>query len=108
MLQGDATALEQESGRFTGAVCFMMLHHVPTVELQDRVLAEIRRVLRPGGVLVASDALASPDLADNHEGDTYNPIDPGTLPARLVAAGFEWVTVTTNPYAWQAVAYAGA
>ncbi|MBV9666471.1 MAG: class I SAM-dependent methyltransferase [Actinobacteria bacterium] len=104
--QGDATALEFDDRRFTGAICFTMLHHVPSVELQDRLFAEVCRVLRSGAALVASDNLANPALEAGHEGDTYNPIDPETLAARLEAAGFVDVNVTTNPYAWQARAYA--
>ena len=65
-----------------------MLHHVPSSELQDRLFAEIARVLRPGAALVASDSLGSDDLAAAHDGDTYNPVDPETLPDRLAAAGF--------------------
>ncbi len=106
--QGDATALEFDDGRFTGAICFTMLHHVPTTAMQDELLGEIRRVLRPGAAMVASDSLANPELEAHHDGDTYNPIDPATLPARLEAAGFRAVTVTTNPFAWQAVAYAAS
>jgi ubiquinone/menaquinone biosynthesis C-methylase UbiE len=101
---GDATALDQPDGRFTGAACFTMLHHVPTVELQDRLFAEVARVLRPGAALVASDSLASEELASHHEDDTYNPVDPATLPARLAAAGFTDVEVRTNPRGWAAVA----
>jgi SAM-dependent methyltransferase len=83
-----------------------MLHHVPTVELQDRLFAEIARVLRPGAALVASDSLASAELEAHHEGDTYNPVDPATLSARLTAVGFGAVDVRTNPYGWAAVARA--
>ena len=104
VLQGDATSLDFDADRFTGAICFTMLHHVPNAELQDRLFAEVRRVLRPGAVLVASDNLATDELAAGHDGDTYNPIDPATLAERLTAAGFDDVRVTTNPYAWQAVA----
>jgi SAM-dependent methyltransferase len=106
ILRGDATALDFGDDRFTGAACFTMLHHVPTVELQDRVFAEVHRVLRPGAALIASDNLASEDLEKGHVDDTYNPVDPSTLVDRLEAAGFHDVTVTTNPFAWQAVAYA--
>ena len=104
--QGDATALEFDDARFTGAICFTMLHHVPSGDLQDRLFAEVCRVLRPGAALVASDNLANPELEAHHDGDTYNPIDPATLPARLQAAGFVDITVTTNPFAWQATAHA--
>ena len=34
---GDATKLSFPDGRFSGAVCFSMLHHVPSPELQDRL-----------------------------------------------------------------------
>jgi len=81
-----------------------MLHHVPTVELQDRLFAEVARVLRPGAALVASDSMASEELEAHHEGDTYNPVDPSTLPARLSAAGFERIEVRTNPLGWAAIA----
>jgi ubiquinone/menaquinone biosynthesis C-methylase UbiE len=101
---GDATALDFPDNRFTGAACFTMLHHVSTPELQDRLLSEVLRVLRPGGVLVAGDSLASPQLAAGHEDDTYNPIDPDQLPDRLVSAGFRGVEVKTNDYGWAAMA----
>jgi len=104
VLRGDATALEQPDGRFSGAACFTMLHHVPTVELQDRLFTEVARVLRPGAALVASDSLASETLADHHVGDTYNPVDPASLPERLAAAGFVEVDVRTNPYGWAVIA----
>jgi hypothetical protein len=81
-----------------------MMHHVPTVELQDRLFAEIARMLRPGAALVASDSLASVELAAHHEDDTYNPVDPSTLPSRLAAAGFVDVEVKTNEFGWSAIA----
>ena len=102
---GDATALDEPDGRFSGAACFTMLHHVPTVELQDRLLAEVARVLRPGAAMVASDSLASEVLAAHHEGDTYNPVDPTTLPARLRAAGFAEAEVRTNEFGWTFLAH---
>jgi SAM-dependent methyltransferase len=97
---GDATTLDEPDGRFSGAACFTMLHHVPTVELQDKLFAEVARVLRPGSPMVASDSLASERLRAHHEGDTYNPVDPETLPARLRAAGFTQAEVRTNEYGW--------
>jgi SAM-dependent methyltransferase len=103
----DATELSYDDDRFTGAACFTMLHHVPTAELQDRLFAEVARVLRPGATLVASDSLGSEELADAHEGDTYNPVDPATLPDRLAAAGFGEVRVKTTEFGWAAVARAG-
>ncbi|HYZ67433.1 MAG TPA: class I SAM-dependent methyltransferase [Mycobacterium sp.] len=106
IINGDATQLVFADGTFTGAACFTMLHHVPTVELQDRLFAEVARVLQPRAAMVASDSLGSDDLAGAHEGDTYNPIDPASLPARLVAAGFDDVRMKTNEFGWAAIARA--
>lgn len=104
VVQGDATAMPFESGRFTGAASFTMLHHVPTAELQDRLFAEVARVLQPGAAFVASDSLAREELRAFHEDDIYNPIDPATLERRLQAAGFATVDVRVNPFGWAATA----
>jgi ubiquinone/menaquinone biosynthesis C-methylase UbiE len=102
----DATAMPFDDDRFTGAVSFTMLHHVPSGELQDRLFSEVARVLRPGGLFVASDSSASADLAAFHHDDDYNPIDPGTLETRLHAAGFGEVTLRSNEFGWAAHAVA--
>jgi SAM-dependent methyltransferase len=100
ILRGDATALEFPDGYFSGAASFTMLHHVPTVALQDRLFAEVARVLRPGGVFVLGDSLASAELEAHHDGDTYNPVDPDSLAQRLTRVGFAPVQVKTNPFGW--------
>jgi SAM-dependent methyltransferase len=105
IVDGDATALPYDSEQFTGAACFTMLHHVPTVELQDRLFTEVARVLRPGAALVASDSLGSDALAAAHEDDTYNPVDPASLEQRLAAAGFTDIAVKTNEYGWAAIGF---
>jgi SAM-dependent methyltransferase len=102
VVNADATDMPFDDGRFTGAVCFTMLHHVPTAELQDALFAEVARVLGPGGVFVASDSVASADLAALHTDDIYNPVDPATVEARLIAAGFETVEVRANEIGWTA------
>jgi SAM-dependent methyltransferase len=107
VVQGDATALDFADDAFTGAACFSMLHHVPSDAAQDRVLGELGRVLRPDGALVAVDSVGSDELRDFHEGDTYHPIDPDALPARLDAAGFTDVAVRTYDLGWIATALAG-
>jgi SAM-dependent methyltransferase len=101
---GDATRLEFADDRFSGAASFSMLHHVPSPTLQDRVFHEACRVLRPGGVFVATDSLDSADLRSFHHDDTYVPIDPSDLVARLTAAGFEDIDVRRNDYAWKVLA----
>jgi ubiquinone/menaquinone biosynthesis C-methylase UbiE len=54
---GDATAMDLPSGRFTGAASFHMPHHIPTADAQDSVFAELARVLKRSGVLVAADGI---------------------------------------------------
>lgn len=99
VLCADATQTALASNRFSGAVCLTMLHHVPSVERQDELLAEIHRVLRPGGVLAGEDSLDSPELRALHHDDTYVPVDPDHFAARLAAAGFVEIEVGTNEYA---------
>lgn len=104
VVEGDATALTFDDGRFTGATCFAMLHHVPSVELQDALFAEVARVLQPGALLVASDSLHSTELDAFHDGDTYLPVDPATVGERLERCGFGDVEVRSNEFGWAALA----
>jgi ubiquinone/menaquinone biosynthesis C-methylase UbiE len=67
---------------------FTMLHHVPSPALQDKLLAEVCRVLRPGGLLTGTDSPETPERRQLHVGDVYQPVDPAGLAYRLVAAGF--------------------
>lgn len=99
VLCADATHTQLASDRFSGAVCLTMLHHVPSLERQDALLAEIHRVLRPGGVLAGEDSLDTPELRALHHDDTYVPVDPAHFAARLAAAGFVEIEVGTNEYA---------
>lgn len=96
VVAGDATALAWPDGSFDSVGMFTMLHHVPTRRLQDALLAEALRVLRPGGTLVGSDSLASERLHHFHSGDTYNPVEPASLLTRLQTLGFAEISVTVG------------
>jgi ubiquinone/menaquinone biosynthesis C-methylase UbiE len=96
IVSGDAAALEYTDGSFDSVACFTMLHHVPTVSLQNRLLGEALRVLRPGGVLIGADSLASDDLHHFHLGDTYNPVEVGSFLPRLQTIGFERITLVVD------------
>jgi SAM-dependent methyltransferase len=88
VVEGDVTRMPFPDGRFSAAACLTMLHHIPSPALQDAALAELARVLRPGGLLAGSDGLDTPARRELHEGDVFVPVDPGALAARLEAAGF--------------------
>jgi len=92
----DATALPFPENSFDSAGSFTMLHHLPTAALQNQLLAELLRVLRPGGVLVGSDSPPSVELHHFHDGDTYNPVEPATLLTRLQTLGYEKITVAVD------------
>jgi ubiquinone/menaquinone biosynthesis C-methylase UbiE len=101
VVQGDGTALPFPSGSFTAALSFTMLHHVPSSAQQDALLAEVARVLRPGGVLAGVDSLDSEAFRVLHVDDICVPIEPEMFEARLKAAGFAEAHVEPNPYVVQ-------
>src|SRR4029453_15286303 len=76
VVHGDATKLTFPDASFSGAVACTMLHHVPSPALQDRLLAEVRRVLRPGGVFAGSASLTSPLFRLLHVAATHVPVAP--------------------------------
>ena len=103
--QGDATRLPYPDGRFSSVLCFTMLHHIPSLDLQDRAFAEITRVLRPGGTFAGTDTLGIGLVFKLiHIGDILNLVDPETLPRRLEAAGMVGaeVKVGGGAFRWQA------
>jgi SAM-dependent methyltransferase len=86
--QGDATAMPFADESFSGAISMTMLHHVPSAALQDRLLAETFRVLRPGGVFVGSDSTLSLKFRLIHVFDTMTIVPPKMFEERLRRAGF--------------------
>jgi SAM-dependent methyltransferase len=104
VVTGDATDLPWPDGTFDTVASFTMLHHVPTRRGQNAVLSEALRVLRPGGVLLASDSLPSSSLHEFHADDTYNPIDPAGLIARLQTVGYGRMIVEVGDR-WMVRAY---
>jgi SAM-dependent methyltransferase len=98
VVHADATDLPFEDGRFSAVVSFIMLHHVPSADLQDRLFAEVARVLAPGRGFAGCDSLDSDEFREMHVGDVCNPVPPDALEARLRKAGFAEARVTVNPY----------
>lgn len=93
---GDGTGTRFADASFDSVGAFTMLHHLPTMPEQYATLTEAFRLLRPGGVLVGSDSLASTELHGFHEGDTYNPIDPARLLVLLQTIGYDWINMTVD------------
>jgi ubiquinone/menaquinone biosynthesis C-methylase UbiE len=101
VVEQDATAMKFPDSSFDGALCFTMLHHVPSMALQNRLLAEVARVLRPGGIFAGVDSRSSRGFRLLHLFDTLVVVDPDSFPKRLESAGFVDVQVDVNPYAFR-------
>src|SRR6202020_158730 len=93
---GSAAELTYPDESFDSVGTFTMLHHIPTLALQNKVLSEAFRVLRPGGTLIGSDSLPSNDLHQFHADDDYNPVDPASLIGRLQTLGFGCIMVSVG------------
>lgn len=85
--QGELDALPLADAEVDGALAGLVLHHLPDL---DAALAEMRRVLRPGGTCVVlelaphKEAWAREVLGDRHLG-----LDPSDVLDALRRAGFE-------------------
>jgi ubiquinone/menaquinone biosynthesis C-methylase UbiE len=101
VVEGDATKMPFGDSEFSSAVSFTMLHHVPSRELQNKVLAEVLRVLKPGGFFVGCDSLQNWFMRVIHIGDTLVPVNPDTFGARLQSAGFEVFEIQKNLQAFR-------
>jgi ubiquinone/menaquinone biosynthesis C-methylase UbiE len=106
VVQGDATAMPFADASFSTVVCFTMLHHVPSAEQQDRLLAEVARVLAPGGVFAGSDSIGTGSFFKLlHVGDTLVPLPVEGIAARLEGAGLRdtHVSVGGNSFRFRAI-----
>jgi SAM-dependent methyltransferase len=105
IIRGDGTDTGLPAGEFSSVVCFTMLHHIPTAELQDRLFAEVFRVLRRGGVFAGSDSASSIPFRVLHFRDICNPVSLESLPNRLRANGFSdvYVGAGRGSLRWRAV-----
>jgi SAM-dependent methyltransferase len=98
VVHADASRSGLPANRFSAATCFTMLHHVPSVEIQDQLFVEVHRVLRQAGSFIGSDSIDSEWLREFHADDVFVPVDPDTLGARLEAVGFTGVDIAVLDY----------
>ncbi len=96
VVQGDASVLPFTSRTFTSAIAVLVLHHLRSSDAQDRALAEIFRVLKPGGVFVALEIQDGWLTRVAHFRSTFVAVPPDGLNSRLRAAGFSNVSVTNQ------------
>lgn len=96
IIQGDAANLPFANETFSSAVAILMLHHLPSNELQNRAFAEIYRVLRLGGVFLALDIPDGWLHRVAHIRSTFVPLVPESAIARLKAIGFSKVTTDSR------------
>lgn len=88
----DVTALPYPDSSFDNVLSFLMLHHV----MEWRAaLAEIARVLRPGGTLLGYDLTRSPvpSFIHRYDGSPHILITPGELSEGCVDVGLQRIDV---------------
>ncbi len=109
LVEGAAEAMPFADGEFDAATCIYLFHELPP-RIRRAVVAEIRRVLRPGGTLIFVDSLQTGDEPDYDAMLDYFPaafhepyyasylredldrlISPGFTPAEHVPAYFSKV-----------------
>ncbi|MGW7418130.1 SAM-dependent methyltransferase [Streptomyces sp. NPDC054863] len=98
----DAAELPFPDASFDGAWAFESLIHMPD---KEKVLREIKRVLRPGSVLVLADMFSQPDTELTFQ-DIISSPEMGDYRAVIEKAGFtvrEFTDITANTLAPQAV-----
>mgnify|MGYP001376042684 CR=1 FL=1 len=104
---GRAQALPFADGAFEGAVASEVLEHLDD-EALEQALAELARVLRPGGLLVGS-VPAREDLAAGavvcprcthrfHRWGHVRTLEPDELGRRLARAGFTLLETSERPF----------
>jgi len=90
---GDAAMLPFADQSFSSAVAILVLHHLKSRALQDRALAEVHRVLRPGGSFFAFEINDGWIHRTAHYKSTFTPVTPGSAFARLTKVGFSKISL---------------
>jgi SAM-dependent methyltransferase len=98
VMHADATDTGLPAGEFSTVLCFSMLHHMTSPQLQDQLFAEVGRLLKPGGMFVGVDALDSEFMREAHVADTFVPVRVETVVDRFTRAGLTDTVVQPADY----------
>jgi ubiquinone/menaquinone biosynthesis C-methylase UbiE len=93
IVQGDAAHLPFACETFSSAIAILVLHHLKSPQLQEEMLAESFRVLRPGGVFLVFEITDSWFHRLGHIRSTFTPVAPASVFQRLNAVGFSKVAL---------------
>ena len=93
VVQAETLHLPFAESAFSAVLCFNVLRRLPSLAHQDRLMAEVARVLRGAGTFAGTDSYAGFLFRTIHIRDTFTPIDPRTLKQRLLATRFEAASV---------------
>jgi SAM-dependent methyltransferase len=99
VVTADSAELPFPDNHFAGAACLTTLHRIPTRRDQDRLLAELCRVLKPGSYLVACDPLPTGPGGTSRVKQALKPIDFFELAPRIRFAGFYDIETEMGPTA---------
>jgi len=98
---GDGAQLPFADERFSSVTAILVLHHLKSVELQERLLREVMRVLRRDGVFVGFEIGDSWLNRIGHIGSTFTPFTSSRALGSLSAAGFGDVSVESRAGAFR-------
>lgn len=98
---GPAQDLPFDDAEFEVLTCTFVMHHIPERH-RDAALAQMWRVLRPGGRILLADAAPAPwlrrEFAWLSGGDPFDAVDIRRYADPLRALGFTEVTYTASRY----------
>ena len=94
VVHGDALHLPFATGSADLLICLDVLQHLPLIDGDRKCLAEMTRVLRPGGaVFIRTNCQSIPRTTDDPKND-FRKYVPGLLSSRLREAGFDVVVLS--------------
>lgn len=104
IVQGDAANLPFADASFSCVIGVLVLHHLPSSELQDQAFSEVHRVLRPAGQFLAFEVPDGWLQRLSHIKSIFVPLEPAPTTARLKGAGFNQISVERDGGGFRVIA----